>query len=152
MIDSGQTESTLGMGAVAGFTQYVIYDNATGRIIKYGHARDILEDGGASMAEQAEPGQSALAVSRHPDVNLTYCPAGAITVRPVTPVTLAISGRVITLTGVPLGAPYRVEGEAMANGKAADSTLVFTFGTGGMFKISVDCFPAQNFSQGFTLT
>lgn len=151
MSDTGQIQSTYGMGSVRGLNKYVVYDNATGRIVKYGKARDILEDGGASMAEQCEAGQSALAVSRHPDISAAYCPNGVVTVRPVTPVTLAISGRVVTLMGVPVGAPYRVAGEAMASGKAADSTMAFTFGTGGMFQVTVDCFPAQDFSQGFTL-
>ena len=131
---------------------YAVHDVTTGRILYVGAAaRDDSEDAGSSMAEQAGAGQAAIALADFPDASINYVLAGALTPRPACPISTATVGRVVTLSGVPVGAAYRITGAAKLSGVAADSTPAFTFGAAGTYIIAVDCFPAQDYSQQVTL-
>jgi len=143
-------QSVVGFAELRGFTKYVLYEDGTGRIVIYGHARDILEDGGASMAAQAQAGQTALAVSAIPNPATQYVVDSQIVARPDCPVTASVAGRVVTLTGVPVGAPWSISGTGLS-GIADGNTLVVTFEAPGVYTILVGCFPAIDFQQEFTI-
>lgn len=119
--------------------------SAAGKIMALGRgARD-------DIALQSFGGFTYLEVPEGTSVTLQRIVAGAVAARAACPVAAAVAGRVVTFTGVPIGAPYTISGAAQFTGVAADATLVLTFGAPGTYAITIDCFPAQDYTQQATL-
>ena len=118
---------------------------ASGRIVLYGSVMD------TDLALQSGPGMTFLSSDASARGKTHYVLAGAVVSRPACPISAAVVGRVVTLTGVPVGAAYAITGDAELDGVADDATLALTFGAAGTYSLFVDCFPAQDFTQGFTL-
>lgn len=129
------------------FTTSFVVANAAGQIIRQGMCL-----GGYVANQEINAGETALVMIGSVDSTQNYVSGGVITPRAACPVSGSASGRVVTLTGVPIGATVTVTGAASLTETSTDTTVALTFGAAGTYLIAVGCFPAIDYSGSFTLT
>jgi hypothetical protein len=106
----------------------------------------------SDLALQSAPGLTYAIGTGAETQDAHYVSGGTVLARPACPVSASLAARVVTLTGVPIGAPWVVSGPGRASGTTDAATMVFSFTGPGTFALFVDCFPAQDFNQEFTVT
>jgi hypothetical protein len=74
--------------------------------------------------------------------------------RPACPVASSVSGRVITLTGLPLNSIGQISGDATLSVTNLDpsGTNILTFPSAGTYTIAVPCFPNLDYLETFVLS
>jgi len=117
---------------------FVIYDPASGRILQTGmngSVEPVLLEGDPRVLLKTDDAV---------DGPTNYIAAGVVTPRPACPVSASLAGKVLTLSGVPLGAVVTVRGpiDADVTQDAADGGLQLTFPAGGKYFVRCDPFPA----------
>ena len=124
---------------------FLIHD-ATGRILRCGYCMD------ADLETQARTGETML---EEPitDGNANYVVDGAVVARPACPISATAAARVVTLTGVPVGAVIQIGGEAIETITQSDPSgeLEVTLPAAGDYRFSCSVFPALDYSQGFAI-
>lgn len=130
--------------------------NPTIAFIGYDSSGRITVVGGcqlADLAHQSMPGVTYLQAAGTETQDDHYVTGGVIAARPACPISASLAARVVTLTGVPIGTLWIVSGaNGLTSGTTDAATMTFTFTGPGTFKLFVDCFPAQDFNQEFTVT
>ena len=125
---------------------FVAYQGS-GRIVRYGivDANDLALQSAAGITFIEDTGGGR--------TETHYVVAGVVTARPPCPVTGSSIGRVITLAGVPMSANMTVGGGTDYSGTNTDPTgaVTLTLLDPGVYQLVVDCFPAQDYLQEFTL-
>jgi len=101
----------------------------------------------------ANLGVGEIAIAGRYDAATYRVVAGAATARDPCPVTSSISGLVVTLASVPLGATVTVRGDAVADIVQDDASgaLEITFPGSGAYALACDCFPAIDYTETFAL-
>jgi hypothetical protein len=133
-------------------TAFLVYESATGRILRGGQCRSPADDGGANLAAQASAGESVIE-SPFYFGDSRYVLSGTVVSRPANSISASASGLVITVSGVPVGATVTVRGRAYQDIVQDDpsGSMALTMPVSGTYQIGCDPFPTAPFVQEFTL-
>jgi hypothetical protein len=124
---------------------FVTFDKATGRILGEGICS---KDGDLEL----QASDTAGVIESAPlDPTNIYVAGATATARPACPITGAAAARVVTLSGVPLGAVIRISGEATETITQSDPSgvLEVTLPAAGAYRFAADVFPAIDYAQDF---
>jgi len=125
---------------------FLIHD-ATGRILRCGVCPD------ADLEYQARDGETLLEAPMT-DGNANYVEAGEIVPRAACPIVATLAGRVVTLSGMPVGAVINIDGEAIESITQSDPSgeLEVTLPAAGNYRFACSLFPALSYSQEFVVS
>jgi hypothetical protein len=134
-------------------SQFHFYDSSTGQL----HPNAIVinappEDQALTAQRNCPTGYKVLEGIVDPLSQYVDVASGTVLARGACPITSAVAARVVTLSGVPSGAPFTIAGNASLTGTADSSgTLTLTFGAAGTYAVSIACPPLLDYFGSFTL-
>lgn len=127
---------------------FAVYDGTSGRIERAGVCR---EEDVAAQAQAA--GEVAVETVALVDPQKGYFVAGELAIRPANTVGVSVTGRVITLTGLPVGAKVQIAAPVYQTVIADDpsGSIAITVPVAGIYSISCDPFPGVPFAKEVTV-
>lgn len=151
-------------------TAWSVYETANGRLIGRTFSASslpaavpaLVDINGNVVREAIDPAADFLAAHLRAgesgivgdlDHQVKRIVAGAAVDRATCPVSASLLGLVVTLSGVPLGATINVRGTASTDVVNDDvsGAVELTMPSVGNYRIAIDCWPARDFDQEFTL-